>query len=107
MVSWCGGIQILLGGGRGFFGVPGWCARADRGGGCFGRAFARDLHAFYIEFEFFVALDVAGEEGEEGEVFGAGVGRGGAREELALEGGGDGGIEEGILTAVVGVVGAC
>lgn len=67
-----------------------------------GEAFAGDLDALDIEFEFFVALDVAGEEGE---VLVGGVGRGGAGEELAFEGGGDGGVEDGIIFSIVVGVG--
>ena len=66
-----------------------------------GEAFAGDLNAFDIEFEFVVALNVAREQSEIGA---GGVGRGGALEELALECGGNGGVEDGIIT-VVGVGG--
>ena len=66
-----------------------------------GEAFAGDLDALDIKFEFFVALHVAREEGE---VFVGGVGRRGARKELALEGGGDGGIENGIFASAGGLI---
>ena len=66
-----------------------------------GEAFAGDLDAFDIDFDFVVALHVARKECEIGV---GGVGSGGAGEELALEGGGNGGVEDGIFAIVLGVV---
>ena len=65
-----------------------------------GEAFAGNLDALDIDFDFVVALHVAGKEGE---ICVGGVGSGGAGEELALEGGGNGVVEDGIFAIVAGV----
>ena len=88
----------------GFFAAEGKCLFADLGGALeeieaavvLGEAFARNWHAFDFEFESFVAVNEAGEECE---VRSGGVGSGGALEEMALEGGRNGGIEGGIVGA--------
>ena len=66
-----------------------------------GEAFAGDLDPFDIDFDFVIALHIAREERE---VCVGGIGGGSAGEELALEGGGNGVVEDGIFTIVVGIV---
>ena len=67
-----------------------------------GEAFAGDLDAFDIDFDLVVALNVARKKCEVGA---GGIGSGGALEELAFEGGCDGGIKDGIVPARCGSFG--